>query len=118
MCEMGEYLSLSWLDNFVYERNEKGDLQNNKEDMEASEPAEQYMSQIDPDIFSNVDFITGGHLLNTIAPPRYHLDLKQQMLTELKSRRSFLKPLGSQNGLKLKLRISDKKSVEAPGAVV
>ena len=52
---MGEYLSLSWLDNFVYERNEKGDLQNNKEDMEASEPAEQYMSQIDPDIFSNVD---------------------------------------------------------------
>ena len=52
---MGEYLFLGWLDNFVYERNKKCNLQNNKEDKEASELAEQYFSEIDPGIFSNVD---------------------------------------------------------------
>ena len=55
MRVMGEYLFLGRLDNFVYERNKKCNLQNNKEDMQASEPAEQYISEIDPGIFSNVD---------------------------------------------------------------
>ena len=35
--DMREYLFLNWLDSFVYERNNKCNLQNNENDMEASE---------------------------------------------------------------------------------
>ena len=49
------YFFLSWLDNFVYKRN-KCNLQNNEEEgMEASEPVKQYISEIDPDIFNDMD---------------------------------------------------------------
>ena len=53
-------------------------------------------------------FKTGALLWNTIFRPRNHLNLKQQILAKLKSRDWFLKSLGSQNGWKIKLRISDK----------
>ena len=49
------YFFLSWLDNFVYKRS-KCNLQNNEEEgMEASEPVKQYISEIDPDIFNDMD---------------------------------------------------------------
>ena len=38
--DMREYLFLSWLDNFAYERDNKCYLQNNEEDMKASKPVE------------------------------------------------------------------------------
>ena len=53
--DMREYLFLSWLDIFVYERNNKCNLQNNENDMEASEPAEHNITEIDPIIFDDVD---------------------------------------------------------------
>ena len=37
---MREYLFLSWLDSFVYKRNNKCNLQNNENDMEESEPVD------------------------------------------------------------------------------
>ena len=52
---MRDYLFLSWLDSFMYERNIQYNLQSNEEDMETSEPVEQYISEIHPDIFNNVD---------------------------------------------------------------
>ena len=52
---MREYLFLSWLDSFVYGRNNKCNLQNNENDMEASEPAEHNITEIDPIIFDDVD---------------------------------------------------------------
>ena len=53
--DMREYLFLSWLDSFVYERNNKCNLQNNENDMESSEPVEYDITEIDPIIFDNVD---------------------------------------------------------------
>ena len=53
--DMREYLFLSWLDSFVYERNNKCNLQNNENDMEASEPVEHNITEIDPIIFDDVD---------------------------------------------------------------
>ena len=53
--DMREYLFLSWLDIVVYERNNKCNLQNNENDMEASEPAEHNITEIDPIIFDDVD---------------------------------------------------------------
>ena len=53
--DMREYLFLSWLDSFVYERNNKCNLQNNENDMEASEPVERNITEIDPIIFDDVD---------------------------------------------------------------
>ena len=38
--DMREYLFLSWLDNFAYERNNSCYLQNNEEDIKASKPVE------------------------------------------------------------------------------
>ena len=38
--DMREYLFLSWLDNFAYERNNNCYLQNNEEDIKASKPVE------------------------------------------------------------------------------
>ena len=48
------YRFLNWLDSFIYERNNKYNLQNNEEDMEASEPIEKYITEIYHDIFNNV----------------------------------------------------------------
>ena len=62
------------------ERN-KCNFKNNEKDMDASEPAEQYIIETDPDIFNNVDFKTGTLLFNTIAHPQYHLNLKMQLLS-------------------------------------
>ena len=53
--DMREYLFLSWLDSFVYERNNKCNLQNNENDMESSEPVEYDITEIDPIIFDDVD---------------------------------------------------------------
>ena len=52
---MREYLFLSWLDSFVYQRNNKFHLQNNGNDMEASEPVEHNITEIDHIIFDDVD---------------------------------------------------------------
>ena len=52
--DMREYLFLSWLDRFVHERN-KCNLQNNENDMEASEPVEHNITEIDAIIFDDVD---------------------------------------------------------------
>ena len=68
--DMREYL-LSWLGNFVYKRN-KCNFQNSKEDMEASEPVVQYNSEIDPDIFDEVDIQNRSsfieHILLSLEP--------------------------------------------------
>ena len=53
--DMREFLFLSWLDSFVYERNNKCNLQNNLNDMEASEPVEHNITEIDLIIFDDVD---------------------------------------------------------------
>ena len=53
--DMREYLFLSWLDSFVYERNNKCNLQNNENDMEGSAPVEHNIAEIDPIIFDDVD---------------------------------------------------------------
>ena len=53
--DMREYLFLSWLDGFVYKRNNKCNLQNNENDMEASESVEHNITEIDLIIFGNVD---------------------------------------------------------------
>ena len=53
--DMREYLFLSWLDSFVYERNNKCNLQNNENDMEASEPVEHNITEIYPIISDDVD---------------------------------------------------------------
>ena len=49
--DMREYLFFSWLDSFVYESNNKCDLQNNENGMEASEPAEHNITETNPIIF-------------------------------------------------------------------
>ena len=53
--DMRECLFLSWLDSFVYERNNKCNLQNNENDVEASKPVEHNMTEIDPIISDDVD---------------------------------------------------------------
>ena len=53
--DMREYLFFSWFDSFVYERSNKCNLQNNENDMEASEPTENNITEIDPIIIDNVD---------------------------------------------------------------
>ena len=69
--DMREYL-LSWFGNFVYKRNNKCNFQNSKEDMEASEPVVQYNSEIDPDIFDEVDIQNRSsfieHILLSLEP--------------------------------------------------
>ena len=49
--DMQEYLFLSWLDSFLYERNNKCNLQNNENDMEV----EHSKTEIDPFIFDDMD---------------------------------------------------------------
>ena len=51
--DVREYLFLSWLDSFKYERNNKCNLQNNENDMEVSEPVEHNITEIDPIIFAS-----------------------------------------------------------------
>ena len=53
--DMREYLFLNWLDCFVYERNNMCNLQNNENDMEANEPVEHNITEIDPIVFDDVD---------------------------------------------------------------
>ena len=53
--DMREYLFLNWLDCFVYERNNMCNLQNNENDMEANEPVEHSITEIDHIIFDDVD---------------------------------------------------------------
>ena len=61
--DMREYLFLSWLDSFVYERNNKCNLQNNENDMEASEPVEHNITEIDPIIIYDVDVPESGNVI-------------------------------------------------------
>ena len=53
--DMREYLFLSWLGSFAYERNNKCNLQHNENDMQASEPVEHNVAEIDPILFDDVD---------------------------------------------------------------
>ena len=53
--DMRQYLFLSWLDSFVYERNNKCNLQNNENDMEESGPVEHNITEVDSIIFGDVD---------------------------------------------------------------
>ena len=53
--DIREYLFLSWLDSFVYERINQCNLQNNENDMEPSEPVEHSITEIDPITFDDVD---------------------------------------------------------------
>ena len=71
---MWEYLFLSWLDNFVSEKNSKCNLQHDEDkSSEASEPVEQPMNETDSDILNNMDvqdrssFIEQNNL-STISP--------------------------------------------------
>ena len=50
--------------------------------MEASEPVEQYISEIDPDILNKVDSQNRSSFIEQNSSSRYHLNLKQQMLAE------------------------------------
>ena len=66
--DMREYLFLSWLDSFVYEKNNKCNLQNNENDMEASEPVEHNITKIDPIIFDDVDVQNRSSSLASLGP--------------------------------------------------
>ena len=94
---MRGYLYLSWLDNFVYERNNKCNLQNNEVDMEVSEPVEQYITEIDPDIFENVDVQKRSSFVEHNSSCPVSLEPETVNVTLLKSCHRLLKPLGSQN---------------------
>ena len=64
--DMREYLFLIWLDSFVYERNNKCNLQNNENDMEASEPVEHNIT--DPIIFDDGDVQNRGSSTASLGP--------------------------------------------------
>ena len=66
--DMREYLFLSRLDSFVYEKNNKCNLQNNENDMEASEPVEHNITKIDPIIFDDVDVQNRSSSLASLGP--------------------------------------------------
>ena len=65
---MREYLFLSWLDSFVYEKNNKYNLQNKENDMEASEPLEHNINEIDRIVVDDVVVQNWGFSPASLGP--------------------------------------------------
>ena len=66
--DMRVYFFLCWLDSFVYERSNKCNLQNNENDMEAIEPVEHNITEIDPFSFDDVDVQNRSSSPATLGP--------------------------------------------------
>ena len=79
--DMQECLFLGWT---ILCMKEKNNLQNNEEDMKASETIEQYISEIDPDIFNDVDVQKRSSFIERSSSSLVSLQPEQ--------------PLGSENG--------------------
>ena len=82
---MREYLFLSWLDDFVSERNSKCNRQHDEDkSSEVSEAVEQPMNETDSDILNNIDvqdrssFIEQNNL-STISPKIQNASLVQKV---------------------------------------
>ena len=79
--DMQECLFLGWT---ILCMKKKNNLQNNEEDMKAIETVEQYISEIDPDIFNDVDVQKRSSFIERSSSSLVSLEPEQ--------------PLGSENG--------------------